>query len=328
MLRLFGYRQSGKAPTYTEFLARIHQDDWPAFEPGHGGSGNESEVRVIQPGGDIRWFVIRSHTVLGAHGRPRLYGTAQDITDRRRLQAQLAQSQKMEVVGQFAAGITHDFNNVLSAIQLQTEHLLKDETLNAAQRGALEDLASYAMRGSSLTRQLLLFSRQHVMQRMVIDLNATVAEFVPMLQRLVGAHVALKFEPEPNLPHFRADAPMMEQIVMNLVVNARDAMPGGGSVAISTAALDHMGATGATGPKGKPGRFARLSVVDSGSGMTEEVRKRIFEPFFSTKAPGTGTGLGLATVAGIVQEHGGWIDVESEVDRGSTFHVHLPLTGE
>jgi len=202
---------------------------------------------------------------------------------------------------------------VLSAIQLQAGFLLKDPSLTPPQREAIEELATYALRGSSLTRQLLLFSRQQTTQKKLIDLNATVAAFIPMLQRLVGAHVALVFEPAPDLPKFKADATLVEQIVMNLVVNARDAMPDGGSIAISTMAV---------------GRYARLSVVDLGSGMTEEVRKRIFEPFFTTKAPGTGTGLGLTTVANIVQEHGGKIDVESNVGRGSAFHIRLPLTAE
>jgi PAS domain S-box-containing protein len=313
MLRLFGYGPSDKAPTYPQFLGRIHPDDWPAFEPGNAVKGEETEVRVMQPNGEIRWFLIRSEPIRGPKGRGFFSGTAQDITERRKLQEQLAQSQKMEGVGQLAAGITHDFNNVLSAIQLQAGFLLKDPSLTPPQREAIEELATYALRGSSLTRQLLLFSRQQTTQKKLIDLNATVAAFIPMLQRLVGAHVALVFEPAPDLPKFKADATLVEQIVMNLVVNARDAMPDGGSIAISTMAV---------------GRYARLSVVDLGSGMTEEVRKRIFEPFFTTKAPGTGTGLGLTTVANIVQEHGGKIDVESNVGRGSAFHIRLPLTAE
>jgi PAS domain S-box-containing protein len=328
MLRLFGYRPSDKPPTYTEFLGRIHPDDWHAFEAGHAAKGEETEVRVLQPDGEIRWLLIRSQPVRDSSGRSSLAGTAQDITERRILQAQLAQSQKMEMVGQLAAGITHDFNNVLSAIQLEADFLLKDPALTPRQRETIEELASYAVRGSSLARQLLLFSRPRAMQKKVVDLNATVAAFVPMLQRLVGAGVSLKFDPAPALPRFKADATLVEQVVMNLVVNARDAMPDGGSIAILTAAHEHQAAAGKPGAGAKPGMYARLSVVDSGSGMSEKVRKRIFEPFFTTKAPGTGTGLGLTTVANIVQEHGGWIGVESDVGRGSAFHVHFPLVAE
>jgi signal transduction histidine kinase len=329
MLRLFGFGPSDKPPSYTEFLGRVHPDDWPAFEPGHAGKGDEPEVRVMYPNGEIRWVLIRSQATRGPRGRGSFSGTAQDITERKKLQAQLAQSQKMEVVGQLAAGITHDFNNVLSAIQLQADFLLKDPSLSLRQRETIEELASYAVRGASLTRQLLLFSRQQAMEeRRPIDLNATVAAFIPMLQRLVGAHVTIRFEPAPALPNFKADAVLVEQIVMNLVVNARDAMPHGGHIAISTAAVERPAPSAHPGPGGKSGPYARLSVADTGAGMSEEIRKRIFEPFFTTKGPGTGTGLGLTTVANIVQDHGGWIDVESGVGRGSAFHVHLPLAAD
>ena len=328
MLRLFGYAPADRAPSFTEFLARIHPDDWQSFEPRSGGRAGEAEVRALQPDGEVRWFVIRSYAIPGPDGRRAgLSGTAQDVTERRKLRDQLAQAQKMEGVGQLAAGITHDFNNVLSAIQLQADFLLNDPSLTQHQRGALEELASYAMRGATLTRQLLLFSRQKVMERRGIDLNATVAEFVPMLQRLVGSHIAIQFEPSATLPRFKADPTMVEQIVMNLVVNARDAMPEGGRISISTAEVGHLGAASGEGAKAPPGKYARLSVADTGAGMSDAIRQRIFEPFFTTKEAGTGTGLGLSTVEGIVQQHGGWIEVRSAPGRGSVFHVHLSLAG-
>jgi signal transduction histidine kinase len=328
MLRLFGYGPADLPPNFTGFLARIHPDDWPGFEPSSEGLGGEAEVRVLQPDGSIRWFLIRSYAIPGPDGRRAgLSGTAQDVTERRKLREQLAQAQKMEGVGQLAAGITHDFNNVLSAIQLQADFLLKDPSLTPHQRGALEELASYAMRGAALTRQLLLFSRQRVMQRRIIDLNATIAAFVPMLQRLVGAHIPIRFEPSAALPQFKVDPTMVEQVVMNLVVNARDAMPEGGAISIAIAEVGHLGAAAGPGAKAPPGKYARLSVTDTGTGMSDQIRKRIFEPFFTTKEPGTGTGLGLATVAGVVEQHGGWIQVESEPGRGSTFHVHLSMAG-
>ena len=246
--------------------------------------------------------------------------------ERQQLQVQLAQAQRLEAIGRLVAGIAHDFNNVLWAICLQIELQLADKTLTAKQRDSLCALRSFAQHGSGLTRQLLLFSRQQPLQKQDIELNATIADLLAMLQRLAGPDVAIEFTPAAFLPHLVADPTMVEQVVMNLVLNARDAMPGGGRIVIATGTTDRAEASTGLASPARPGRYARMSVSDSGTGMSDEVRKRIFEPFFTTKTHGKGMGLGLATVLGIVQEHSGWIDVESQPGRGSVFHVHLPLS--
>jgi PAS domain S-box-containing protein len=251
--------------------------------------------------------------------------TFRDITGQRQLEAQLRQAQKMEAVGQLAGGVAHDFNNILTAITMHLS-LLSETLVDPETAAALLELETEAKRAASLTRQLLMFSRKSAIEIKPTDLNQVVEEMLKMLQRLLGEHVSIRFRGTANLPLVEADHGMMEQVIMNLSVNARDAMPGGGQLTITTALAEFNESSADAHAGRRPGGFVRLSVADTGIGMDEATRKRIFEPFFTTKEIGKGTGLGLATVYGIVQQHRGWIEVASEPGKGSRFDVFLPAT--
>lgn len=245
-------------------------------------------------------------------------------TERMKLEAQLRQSQKMEAIGQLAGGIAHDFNNILAAMMMQAELALNVEGMPAEVRDGLVEIGRAAERAAALTRQLLLFSRRQVMVPRGLDLNEAVIGMSKMLGRIVGEDVEmqLRLQSAPLFTH--ADPGMIDQVLMNLTVNARDAMPRGGRLTIETAELilDPEGA--AQIPDATPGRYVSLAVRDTGCGIPPEIMPHIFEPFFTTKEAGKGTGLGLATVFGIVKQHGGWISLESEGGRGTTFTVFLP----
>ncbi|HWX20282.1 MAG TPA: ATP-binding protein [Candidatus Binatia bacterium] len=251
-----------------------------------------------------------------------------DITDRLSLEAQLRQSQKMESVGQLAAGVAHDFNNMLTIIQGHAGMLLA----KSAQKSDLLDSAQAiyfaAERAANLTRQLLMFSRKNVMQPKPLDLGEVVSHMSKMLQRLLGETVTLEFQPPAEIPLVQGDIGMVEQVIMNLAVNARDAMPKGGQLSISANPARIDLAYVQTHPEARPGGFVCLQVTDTGCGMETQTMARIFEPFFTTKEVGKGTGLGLATVYGIVKQHEGWIEVASEVGKGTTFSVFFPASTE
>ncbi len=257
-------------------------------------------------------------------GRRGLLAVIEDVSERHRQEAQLRQAQKMEVVGQLAGGVAHDFNNLLTII-------LGYAGLVAAQLGdrpelrrQVEEVARAGERGASLTRQLLAFSRQLPLQPRIVDLNAVVAGVETMLRRLIGEHVELAIRLQAVAGRVLVDPGLIEQVIVNLAVNARDAMPGGGGVMIETADVERD-APCVEEPAGcLPGPYVLLTVSDSGTGMDAATRARIFEPFFTTKEPGKGTGLGLATVFGIVQQSGGCIEVNSEPGQGSSFKVYLP----
>jgi two-component system, cell cycle sensor histidine kinase and response regulator CckA len=249
---------------------------------------------------------------------------AEDVTERRNLEDQLRQSQKMEAVGRLAGGVAHDFNNLLTVIKGYTELMLEEFREHDPLRGELEEIRKAADRASALTRQLLAFSRQQVLAPKVLDLNHVVTNMDKLLRRLLGADVELTTKLDPTIGRIKADPGQLEQVIMNLAVNARDAMPVGGKLLIETGNVDldesfareHVGA--------KPGSFVMVAVSDNGAGMSETVRQRIFEPFFTTKEAGKGTGLGLSTVYGIVKQSGGYIWVYSEMGKGTTFKVYLP----
>ena len=252
---------------------------------------------------------LRDHagTVVG------VLGVYQDITERKKLEEQLRQAQKMEAVGQLAGGIAHDFNNLLTVINgfsQVTLDLLGEED---PARPLVDEIFRAGTRAAGLTRQLLAFSRRQVLEPRVVDLNAHVAETERLLRRLIGEDVILSTSLAPDVGRVRVDPGQLEQVLLNLAVNARDAMPRGGRLSIET--RNHSGPTG---------NVVVLEVTDTGTGMDAETRARIFEPFFTTKEPGKGTGLGLAVVHGIVTQSGGQIEVESEVDRGTTFRIELP----
>jgi CheY-like chemotaxis protein len=231
---------------------------------------------------------------------------------------------QMEAVGQLAAGMAHDFNNILTVIQGHAELLMQTPSLGQRETNSVRQIASAADRASQLISQLLVFSRKQVMQQRIVSLNDIVQDSLAMLQGLLGEQVVLEFRPAPNLPLLCADAGMLEQMLVNMAINARDAMEHGGRLVLSSSEQLLEPASCALDPESRPGQFVCLAVEDTGCGMNAHTLGHIFEPFFTTKEPGKGTGLGLATVYGIVKQHQGWLTVESQVGQGSTFTIFLP----
>src|ERR1035437_9493374 len=249
---------------------------------------------------------------------------ATDITERKRLEEELRQSQKLEAVGQLAGGIAHDFNNLLTVIEGYAEMIRADQAPDAEHRDSVNEILVAAQRAASLTRQLLAFSRRQILQPIRLTLNANVTSTQRMLSRLLGENIRIHTTLAPDLWDVFADPGQVDQIVLNLAVNARDAMERGGTLTIQTANMERGAADGPLTPEQADGEYVRLSVSDTGQGMDEETRRHIFEPFFTTKEVGRGTGLGLSTVYGIVKQSGGYIEVSSEPGRGSSFSVYLP----
>ncbi len=260
-----------------------------------------------------------------------LISEGRDISDRKRedeqrraLEVQLAQAQKLEAIGQLAGGVAHDFNNVLTVINCYGEILQSMVPPDDAARTMLDGIVDAGERAAALTRQLLTFTRLQVVEPRALDLNAIVAETETMLRRLIGEDVRLETALDPALRAVKADPGQISQVIINLAVNSRDAMPTGGKLTIHTANVE-IDETDPTRPsRARPGRYAMLAVTDTGLGMTPEIQARVFEPFFSTKGPGKGTGLGLATVRMVAEEARGFVTLSSEPDQGSTFRVYLP----
>jgi len=251
-------------------------------------------------------------------------GLIADITEEKQMEAQFHQAQKMEAVGQLAGGVAHDFNNLLTIIQGYSSLLLQKLPVEDKNRRFVQEIHRAGERSESLTQQLLVFSRKQVVTPKVLDLNAVAADADKMLRRLIGEDVRLTTTVWPHEIRVRADQGQLEQVLMNLAVNARDAMPQGGVLTIETSELELADEYARVHADVPAGFYARLTVTDTGSGMTPEVRAKIFEPFFSTKGPGKGTGLGLAVVHGIVKQSGGQIEVESKPGVGTSFTIYLP----
>ncbi len=251
-------------------------------------------------------------------------GVALDITERERLTDQLRQSQKMQAIGELAGGVAHDFNNLLMVVKGHSQLLLDRLPDSSPLRPGAQQIERAADRAASLTRQLLAFSRKQVLQPRVLDMNEVVNGMIRMFSRVIGENIDMVFLPAADLSRVKADPGQIEQVLLNLVVNARDAMPSGGRLTIETSNIELDRRYAVTHASVEPGHYVMLSVSDTGCGMSEETQSRIFEPFFTTKGPGKGTGLGLATVYGVVKQSGGYIYVYSEVDRGTTFKIYLP----
>ena len=262
--------------------------------------------------------------VTGAFSRMRT-NMQKTQAEQRQLEERLRQAHKMEAVGRLAGGVAHDFNNLLTIIRGNSDLLSDRDGADAFHKRCVEQIQKASSRAVSMTRQLLAFSRMQVLQPRVLDLNAVVAEMGKMLPRLIGEHIENVFVPEPKLKLVTADPGQIEQVLMNLAVNARDAMPGGGTLTVRTANVEMTQGSGARHGSMTPGSYVLLAVSDTGIGMDEEIRTHIFEPFFTTKEVGKGTGLGLATVYGIVKQSGGFIWVESALGKGTTFEIYLPL---
>jgi PAS domain S-box-containing protein len=268
-----------------------------------------------------RWTLVR-----GIPGQPdSVLVINTDVTERKVLETQVLRVQRLDALGQLAGGVAHDFNNILAAMMLQLQLLRGTPGLDAATAAGLADMEAEAQRAASLTRQLLLFSRRQIMQTRRLDLNEIVLGLMKMLGRLIGEHIDLIVEPCREPAWIDADAGMIEQVVMNLCVNARDAMQAGGRIVVSVACEEIGAADARLDPEAQAGRVVRLSVSDTGHGIDEATRARLFEPFFTTKDVGKGTGLGLATVRSVARQHHGWVQVRSLVGRGSTFSVYLPV---
>ncbi len=262
---------------------------------------------------------------LDSHGQPKgLVAIIRDLTSRRRLEAQLLQAQKMEAIGKLAGGVAHDFNNLLTAIIGYSDLLLSDSAVTHSMRQDLQAIKKVGEKASGLVRQLLAFSRRQVMQPRIMNLNTAIRDMGKMLQRLVGENTEVVTVLDPDLGYTRADPVQIEQVLLNLAVNSRDAMPSGGKLFIETANVDLKESPPAAGLAVLPGKYIMLTLRDTGSGMDQETIAHAFEPFFSTKDAGRGSGLGLSTVYGIVSQSGGTISVESETGQGTTFRMYLP----
>ena len=286
----------------------------------------QAEYRMIARDGRVLWFRDEGVMLQAAAGDRRLLmqGVLYDITEHKRLEEQLRHSQKLEALGQLAGGVAHDFNNLLMVIQAHNERLRGRLAANdPAVKDAVE-IERAVVRATALTQQLLAFGRRQVLQLKVIDLNRVVAELAQMLGRLIPANIELKILPAASPNSIKADPGQIEQVILNLVVNARDAMPQGGQLTIETKNVELRTIYAGSHARIPPGKYVVLSVHDTGTGMRKDVQAKIFEPFFTTKKPGDGTGLGLAIVYGVVKQTGGWITTRSELGRGTTVDVYLP----
>jgi len=286
---------------------------------------SEEVFRIVRPDGQVRWVRSRTSPVREPSGEVhRIVGVAEDVTDLRAIEQQLQQAQKMEAVGTLAGGVAHDFNNLLTAITGYTDLVLEDLPPGDPRREDLQEVRKAADRAAALTRQLLAFSRRQVLQPRVLDINEVVTGTEKLLRRIIGEDVVLETRLGADLPGVHADAGQLEQVIVNLAVNARDAMPNGGRLTIETGVAELDATYAASRPEVHPGRYVLLALTDTGHGMSPETQSHIFEPFFTTKGPGKGTGLGLATVYGIVKQSEGHVAAYSEVGRGTTMKVYLP----
>ena len=325
--QIFGY----SPPEYRgrQLFDFVHPEDVESLKAAFANTVNDpSDVprlnfRFRRKDGEWRHVEGIGKNLLGDPVVAAIVFNSRDITERRKLEEQFLQSQKVQAIGQLAGGVAHDFNNILTAIIGHTELMLQRIPAGDALHGNADEIQKAAHRAAGLTRQLLAFSRKQVLQPKVIDLNTVIAEMNKMLQRLLGENIKLITHADPHLGHVKADPSQMEQVLLNLAVNARDAMPKGGTLTIQT---ENVGL--GTNADAGGGQYVLVSVRDTGVGMSREVQARIFEPFFTTKELGKGTGLGLATCHGIIKQSGGHIGVFSEVGKGTTFKVLLPRVNE
>lgn len=318
----------------TPWNARLHPDEIANIQAARAanlaGQSTVMEHRIRCRDGNWIWVESRCKPILGEDGQVKqLLLWAHNVTERKHAEEKWRQAQKLEAIGQLAGGVAHDFNNILASMMLQLGSLQMDPSLSPQISEALHELKQEAERAAALTRQLLMFSRRSVLEVKPLDLNQIVQNLMRMLGRLIGEHICLRFESCGSQPAtVSADAGMMDQVLLNLVVNARDAMPKGGRIDITTSVVAFSQAEADLSPVRRMGRFVCLAVSDSGVGMDRATVQRIFEPFFTTKDVGKGTGMGLAMVHGIVAQHSGWVEVDTEVGAGTTFRIYLPAVAE
>lgn len=334
---LNGFEPGSFPGTEAAFRELLHPDSLPTYLAARrrvreGDGIYHAELRFRLRDGRERWGLVTGRLIRDDDGQPaRIVGVDLDITERKRaeeerekLQAQLTQAQKMESVGRLAGGVAHDFNNMLQAILGNAALALQDLPPDSPARESLEEIEKSARRSADLTRQLLTFARKQTISPRILDLNDTVAGMLKMLRRLIGEDTALSWVPGANLWPVKLDSSQIDQVLANLCVNARDAIGSLGTVTIETANVTLDDAYVQNHPEGVPGDYVTLSVSDTGKGMDAETQSHLFEPFFTTKELGKGTGLGLATVFGIVKQNHGLISVRSEPGRGTTFKIYLP----
>ena len=281
-------------------------------------------VRLRHRNGSWRTVEAVGTSILTEAGEKQIIINSRDLTDNLKLEEQFRQAQKMEAVGRLSGGVAHDFNNILSVIQGNVDFLKACENLSSAEHEALADIAQGSERAAALTKQLLAFSRRQTLQSTDLDVNHVVNQMTRMLRRILGEDIEMQLNFAVQPVFVRANVGMVEQILLNLAVNSRDAMPNGGCLVIETSVVELNQAAVAQTPLSREGVFVCLSVADTGGGIPADLLPRIFEPFFTTKDVGKGTGLGLATVYGIVEQHGGWVNVDSKTGQGTTFRIYLP----
>ncbi len=341
LYRVFGLQPNGFAPTFEGYLAHVHAEDREKVmqviqQCARDRGPFEMEERIVRPDGSVRWLFCKALWLFDENQQSeKMVGTCQDITvhkeserTRALLEEKLRQMQKMESVGRLAGGVAHDFNNLLCVIMGHLELARESSPPDAPVLKHIAQIRQASERAVSLTRHLLAFSRREVIQPAVLDLNSVVQNVTKMMARMIGERTLLQITFAPHPTKIKADLGQIDQILMNLVVNAVDAMPKGGKIFIETEnteldenfAKDHPSAT--------PGRYVMLAVSDTGVGMDQETMKQIFEPFFTTKPVGQGTGLGLAMVHGAVEQNGGHISVYSQVGKGTTFKIYFPRVEE
>jgi two-component system, cell cycle sensor histidine kinase and response regulator CckA len=314
------------------WIEAIHPDDRPRIEESAATLAKQPDLfqwdyRIRRPDGSIRWIQDRGFPVRDSHGVVyRFAGVSEDVTERKSLQDQLLQSQKMEAIGRLAGGIAHDFNNLLTAINGYSQIALDRVNSLDPLHADLEEIQKAGQRAAGLTRQLLAFSRKQVLQPKVVDLNQLVSDTERLLKRLIGEDIELRTALDPGTGRVLVDPGQVEQVIVNLAVNARDAMPKGGVLKLETSLAELDEAYAAAHPSVTPGRYVLLAVSDTGTGLSDKVKAHLFEPFFTTKEQGKGTGLGLATVHGIIKQSRGHVAVYSELGQGTVFKVYLPRT--
>jgi two-component system, cell cycle sensor histidine kinase and response regulator CckA len=317
-----------------EILTLLHPDDLPAAQAALTGALQNArqpitiEVRFRHQEEHWVYLEIIGRNVPSREGQPRLVLNARDITDRREVEEQLRRIQKLDSVGRLAAGIAHDFNNMLTVIQGHADRLSLMENQSPQAAESLRHILDASRRAANLTRQMLAFGRKQVLRPNRMDLNETVDSFTGMLRGMLSKHISLTCHYSKTPVMVRADLGMIEQVLMNLAVNARDAMANGGELRFETATVNLDAESLKRSPGANRGPHAVLTVSDTGCGIGPEILPRIFEPFFTTKDANRGSGLGLATVYGIVKQHGGWVDVDSRLGTGTAFKIFLPAYSE
>jgi two-component system cell cycle sensor histidine kinase/response regulator CckA len=334
--QLYSLKPDESVSSYEQFLDRVHQDDRAlvqsavdrALDGADGAGGLDYEFRIVLPDGGVRWLANHGRLVRDPDGKL-LYmtGVCLDVTERKHIEERLRQSQRMDSVGQLAGGIAHEANNMMSVVLGCADYVLQRSDLPEPVRQDVDQIWRAAKRTAGITQQLLAFSRRQVLQPQVLDLNSTVRDLEPILSRALGESMGLRMHLSPTLGKIRADPGQLEQVLINLTLNARDAMGQGGRLTIETmnVALDQSYAAAKPIETLEPGEYAALVVTDTGHGMDGATLGRVFEPFFTTKEVGQGTGLGLSTVYGIVKQSGGFIWVYSEPGLGTTFKLYFPL---